>query len=264
MRRAYLGALIGLLIFAASMTASYAVLDHFYGTEQITTSTQMMTIEGGGSKIVTDNIAFTVERAELTVDADNETYYHLLVTSETAVKSEVPRNFAPAPQAGEMATKDSSVNQYYIDVPAAAYDQALRTEEPITVTNVTLTKTEPVNTFPIAAGIGIVVAIAASAAWIGYRQSWGEATSALLELGLHDMTVRDVEVVGYIMQKGEFTIPELMKMTSASKITVWRTVQKLMEKGLVEQTGETKLAANGLGGRGKPSHIYRYVGEKGK
>ena len=52
-----------------------------------------------------------------------------------------------------------------------------------------------------------------------------------------------------------------MKETRASKITVWRTVQKLVKQGLVQQTDQTKLAANGMGGRGKPSHIYKYVGK---
>jgi len=64
------------------------------------------------------------------------------------------------------------------------------------------------------------------------------------------------------MELGEFTIPELIKTTKDSKITVWRTVQKLVEKGFVQQTEKTKLAANGLGGRGKPSGVYRYVGVK--
>ncbi len=77
------------------------------------------------------------------------------------------------------------------------------------------------------------------------------------------MTVRDVEIVGYIMELGEFTLPELMRRTRASKITVWRTVQKLVEKGLVQLTEKTALTANGLGGRGKPSRIYKYVGKRG-
>ncbi|MFQ6130113.1 MAG: hypothetical protein ACE5OT_04840, partial [Candidatus Hadarchaeaceae archaeon] len=66
----------------------------------------------------------------------------------------------------------------------------------------------------------------------------------------------------HIMERKEFTIPELMKLTKTSKITVWRTVQKLVERGLVRLTERTRLAANGLGGRGKPSRIYKYVGDE--
>lgn len=44
-----------------------------------------------------------------------------------------------------------------------------------------------------------------------------------------------------------------MKLSRASKLTVWRTVQKLMERGLVLKTDKTKPAANGLGGRGSPA-----------
>jgi predicted transcriptional regulator len=96
--------------------------------------------------------------------------------------------------------------------------------------------------------------------WIGYKRMWGDAASTLLEQGLHDMTVRDVEIVGQIIDLKEFTIPELIRQTGASKITVWRTVQKLIEQGLVKQIEQTKPAANGLGGRGKPSRVYKYLG----
>jgi predicted transcriptional regulator len=101
------------------------------------------------------------------------------------------------------------------------------------------------------------------AVWVGYRRVWGDATSTLLKHGLHDMTVRDVGIVGQIMNLKEFTVPELMKLTKTSKITVWRTVQKLVERGLVQPTPKTRLAANGLGGRGKPSRVYKYIGVKG-
>jgi len=125
-------------------------------------------------------------------------------------------------------------------------------------------ETKAPDILPIASSIGIAAGVIVFAVWIGYRQAWGDATSTLLEQGLHDMTVRDIEIVGYIMQQGEFTIPELMKLTNASKITVWRTVQKLVGEGLVAQTEQTKPAANGLGGRGKPSQIYKYVGGKSR
>jgi len=121
-------------------------------------------------------------------------------------------------------------------------------------------ETKPINVFPIAASIGIAMGVIVFAVWIGYRQIWGEATSTLLEEGLHGMTVKDVEIVGHIMELKEFTIPQLMKLTNTSKITVWRTVQKLVERGLVHTTEQTRLAANGLGGRGKPSRVYKYVG----
>lgn len=121
-------------------------------------------------------------------------------------------------------------------------------------------ETKPINVFPIAASIGISMGLVALAVWVGYRRMWGDAASTLLEHGLHDMTVRDVEIVGQIMELKEFTIPQLMKETRASKPTVWRTVQKLVEQGLVQPTEQTRLAANGLGGRGKPSHVYKYVG----
>jgi hypothetical protein len=126
-----------------------------------------------------------------------------------------------------------------------------------------VSETRPINVFPISAIIGISMGFMVFSVWIGYKRMWGDATSTLLEQGLHDMTVRDVEIVGQIIDLEEFTIPELVRQTGASKITVWRTVQKLMEQGLVKQIEQTKPAANGLGGRGKPSRVYRYVGARG-
>jgi uncharacterized membrane protein len=156
-------------------------------------------------------------------------------------------------------------------VSKTAYEHALTTKDPVysTIISEEVSPLAPAlppaapatDILPIATTVAAISLIAV-AIWVGYRQAWGDATSTLLERGLHDMTVRDVEIVGYIMQKEEFTIPELMKLSKASKITVWRTVQKLAEQGLVEPTDQTRPAANGLGGRGKPSQVYRYVGKK--
>lgn len=123
-----------------------------------------------------------------------------------------------------------------------------------------ITYEKPVAVLPIAATIGVTVGLMVFAVWIGYRRMWGDATSTLLERGLHDMTVKDVEIVGQIIELKEFTIPQLMKLTNTSKITVWRTVQKLVKQELVQPTEQTRPAANGLGGRGKPSRVYKYVG----
>jgi len=127
-----------------------------------------------------------------------------------------------------------------------------------------VSETKSINVFPISAIIGISMGFMVFSVWIGYKRMWGDAASTLLEQGLHDMTVRDVEIVGQIIDLKEFTIPELIRQTGASKITVWRTVQKLIEQGLVKQIEQTKPAANGLGGRGKPSRVYKYVGAPSK
>ncbi|MFH1821387.1 MAG: hypothetical protein ABH852_02960 [Methanobacteriota archaeon] len=262
MRRTIVGVTIGLTAFVAALAISYFVLNGFYGTEQVSYSTQIMTIEDYGQRITTGDAQFTVEDVELATDSRNASYYRLLVSPDSYLASGVPEEMAPAPAMSDQGLKGSSEQLYYVSVPVSNYDQAVQTGEPVTVSNLTLTETRPIDTLPIATSIGVAVGLVAAAIWFGYRQSWGEATSTLLEHGLHDMTVRDIEIVGHIMARGEFTIPGLMKLTEASKITVWRTVQKLEEKGLVERTEETKLAANGLGGRGKPSRIYKYIGEK--
>lgn len=83
----------------------------------------------------------------------------------------------------------------------------------------------------------------------------------LIEHDPPDMKISEVEVVREIMDMGEFTILDLIQRTGASNVGVWRTVQKLIEKGLVQPTEQVKPPAGGLGSRGKPSTVYRYVGE---
>lgn len=258
-----MGVAIGVSVFIVALAASHLILSSLYGAEQVSYSTQVMTIDDYGQRITTGGVRFGVENVELARDASEDSYYKLFVAPEPNLAAGVPDDLQLAPtMSGDDAMKESFEQLYIVSVPADAYDQAVQTGESVTVSNVTMTETRPVDTLPIASSIGVAAGLVAVAIWFGYRQSWGEATSTLLEHGLQDMTVRDVEIVGYIMERGEFTIPELMKLTDASKITVWRTVQKLEGKGLVQQTEVTKLAANGLGGRGKPSRIYKYVGER--
>jgi uncharacterized membrane protein len=262
-RRWLLGVMLVLVVFTAVTTLSYVILNHFYGGSYIT-STQTIVIENSGQQVTIDNVEYNVIDAKLS--ADNEDFCLLDLTYRSYTG-----NVSPPPtltQGGEgynaaLAGVDTrAITQ--IGVSTYAYEKAQTSEEPVIVSNTKTTETKPIDASPIAATIGIAMSVVALAVWTGYRQMWGDATSTLLEQGLNDMTVRDVEIVGYIMELGEFTIPELMKTTKASKITVWRTVQKLVEKELVQQTEKTKLAASGLGGRGKPSYIYRYVSKKGE
>ncbi|MGC8816955.1 MAG: MarR family transcriptional regulator [Candidatus Hadarchaeum sp.] len=238
---------------------SYVVLNQFYGTAQVSYSAQILTIEDHGQRIRIADASFLVENVEFVPTEKGENYYRLLVVPEFYLASKANGESIPPPAV--MERTDDSSELYYVSVPAITYDQALESESPVVVSNITLIESKPVNTLPLAATLGVGAGLLAVAIWVGYRQAWGEAASTLIEHGLHDMTVRDVEIVGYIMERGEFTIPELMKLSSASKITVWRTVQRLVKKGLVVQTDRTRLSSNGLGGRGKPSRIYRYVGK---
>jgi len=242
--------MIALVVLGATAATSYFVLDYFYGERYLITSTQTVIIENSGQQVTIDNVQYEVDNVEFVADTVVLRYWGYTEFDGTALP------------AGPSASEEASRAVSQISVPTKAYEQAQATGGPVTVSNTTTTETKPIDALPIAAGIGIAMGVVVLAVWAGYRQMWGGATSTLLEQGLHDMTVRDVEIVGYLMELKEFTIPELMKLTKASKITVWRTVQKLVERGLVQQTEQTKLAANGLGGRGKPSRIYKYVGTK--
>ena len=246
MRGRFFGVMMALVVLGVATITSYVVLDHFYGEGYVITSTQTVIIENSGEQVSIDDVRHDVANVEFLENTVVLKYYD---------------GRGPDPETGFSPSEWFNSIISKIRVPANAYEQAQATGEPVTVSSTTTTETKPVNAWPIATGIGISMGVIVFAVWVGYQEMRGSATSTLLEHGLHDMTVRDVEIVGHIMKLEEFTIPELMKLTNASKITIWRTVQKLVEQGLVQPTDQTKLAANGRGGRGKPSRVYRYVGK---
>jgi len=121
--------------------------------------------------------------------------------------------------------------------------------------------TKPLDVLPIAVSIGAAMSVVIFAVWVGSKQIWGDATSTLLEHGLHDITIGNVEIVGHMMEMREFTVPDLMRRGRVSRFTIWRLVQKMIRQGIVQETEKMGLTASGRGGRGKPSRVYRYVGE---
>ncbi|MEM2874817.1 MAG: hypothetical protein QW567_02170 [Candidatus Hadarchaeales archaeon] len=250
------GVKVALIFIAACLASgilSYLVLSAAYPSGTVVTTTYLATIQGGGQRVMIDNEEYDIIGSEHVPGENGYDYYRLEIARGGLEGAREPGGdygvkWSPAPEVMDLL------------VPSEAYETAVSTGGSVTVSGSTLTETRPVDFAPVAAGIGVLVGALAAvfAAW--YQRGWGEAAAELMEHGFHDMTIRDVEVVGHMMQLKEFTIPELMKLTRASKITIWRTVQKLMEKGLVRQTDRTRLASGGLGGRGKPSTVYVYTG----
>ncbi|KXB08407.1 hypothetical protein AKJ56_01440 [candidate division MSBL1 archaeon SCGC-AAA382N08] len=109
----------------------------------------------------------------------------------------------------------------------------------------------------LAIGIGASMGIVSLAVWEGGSSVQQDTISIMLHSGLEDLTVRDLEIVRIMRRKEKFTIPELQKYSPASRQSIWRLVNKLDEKDLVEETGDKQLPSSG---RGKPSKVYRYVG----
>jgi parallel beta-helix repeat protein len=127
-----------------------------------------------------------------------------------------------------------------------------------TVTSTSQPPTEGMQLAAILAVVGVALVAAVSAVWVGLRRSRGKATSELIEHGLSNMRIQEIDIFREIRAQKEFTIPDIINKTGASTIVAWRTVQKLIAKGLVKPTGETRPTA---AGRGKPSIVYRYVGD---
>jgi len=179
-----LGAVIALMVMGAAVLASYAVLNHFYGEGYVITSTRTLIIENSGRQITIENTEYSVESVEYVA---NENVYRL--------------GISPPPKAcaENGSIHRTSMDAYTVDVESRSYDLAQRTGNPVTIADTTATKTKPINTLPIASSVGIGMGVVVFAVWMGNRRSWGDATSTLLEHGLHDMTVRDAQIVGYIM-----------------------------------------------------------------
>jgi len=240
--------MIAAVVLGTTFIVSYAILNHFYGEGQTVTSTKDILIDNiwtQNPRAYVENVEYNVGNIEFSA---NENAYKM--------------NLSPSPGGGIHGTGGDIHGNIDISVPSDAYEKALGTQAPLTISDTTTTKTEPINVLPIATAISIAIGLTFLAVWTGYQRIWGDATTTLLEQGLQDMTVRDIEIVGEMIEMKEFTIPELMKRTHASKLKVWRTLQKLIQREIVKSTEKTKPAAGGLGGRGKPSRVYQYVGRQ--
>ena len=247
MRRLAFGISVAIVVLCATASVSYVILDHFYGEGVATISTRTIILENSGQQVQINGAKFGVGATDYIAD---ENVYRLTFSFTPY------DNYPEAPHAGTVGS------QNWIYVSSAVYELAQETGNPVTLSDTTTTSTKPINTLPIAASIGIAISLITFGVWVGYQHTWGDATSTLLEHGLQDMTVRDVEIFGEMIEMKEFTIPELMGRTHTSKLRVWRIVQKLIQRGIVKSTEKTKPAASGLGGRGKPSRVYHYVGKQ--
>jgi len=269
------GVFIAVVIAACTIAASYVLLNHFYGTSKTKVIWEGVAPMAWGTAKQLKPVILTWENAEqvgTTLSVTNTGWYTraYMVSWENAEQFNYTVLVYDNATDGVRGLSWDNADQFKSEVIATTTDAYRGTEGVVTPLGPTggagvnlpfiVSETKPINVFPISAIIGISMGFMVFSVWIGYKRMWGDAASTLLEQGLHDMTVRDVEIVGQIIDLREFTIPELVRQTGASKITVWRTVQKLIEQGLVKQIEQTKPAANGLGGRGKPSRVYRYVG----
>ncbi len=108
-------------------------------------------------------------------------------------------------------------------------------------------------------GVGIAMGLITLASWEGARRTKKDAAELLLDQGLENMTVKDLVIVRRLIQKEEFTIPQLVEDSPVSRSSVWRLVKKLDKKGLIEEKDESEIPD---GTRGKPKKVYQFVGPK--
>lgn len=219
----------------------------------------------GGEKTVTSAYRLQFTDQENVVKIENA--QHLLsdvrTTGENTVEFVIEAQEKESlPGAGSTASGKPSSSEEEIEpslrvsITQAAYDLARESNGTI----ILLHESKHEKTlWPISTSLGIAASLVFAAVWLSRREAMGSATSMLLDEGLESMSIRDAEIVGEAMRRKEFTIPELMEKAGTSKITTWRTVKKLVKKGLVRETERTRAPSRGLGGRGKPSKVYEYV-----
>lgn len=239
-------------VIAVAVGGSVYILFSTLEEPSVSTSTKRLEFRDYGKILSVDNTTWTV-------DAEN--------FSEETVKLSVESRAFKTPSAenadsGEISSgtgeSKSELNSYLVS--KSAYETAKETSEPVVVFQETRGKTSSPPILPISTALGVAAGILSIAAWLSREKAMGSATSVLLDEGLETMSVQDAEIVGETMRRGEFTIPEIMSETGTSKSSAWRTVKKLEKKGLVEETDKKRAPSQGLGGRGKPSQVYRYVG----
>ncbi len=266
MRRLVLEVVSIVIIALSCASISYSILHHLYGERYITTSVLTTTFENYGQDVKVEwsygeeqwgPYEFSVVDVENVPGEGNKVY----LSSKENVESLWRGGLLgyKSMTAGEGLTQGT---YYCLEVSDDVWHAAQRNKTPVTSASKTTSETEPVNVTPISSIIGISAGVVTAAVWVGHRHPWGDAVSTLFERGLTNMTIRDVKIFGEIIKLEEFTIPQLMKQTHSSKITVWRALQKLIEGGLVQPTEKSIPSSNGLGGRGKPSRVYTYVGKE--
>lgn len=256
------------LLFVFISIGSYVAFGSFrqVGGE---TSSQTLSLENYANQLSVENSKFTIMDVDY-LSEENLVQLYLQgpenVSFEVAESEEegkgtgwnifsIKGEKAAAPR--ETASLESSTST--TKVPREAYETAKETSESVLVLKQIEKEggTHPYWLYSIS--IGALISAIIAAVLLSQPEVRGNATGRLLEEGLENLTIRDAEIFSHIMKMDEFTIPQLMKRTSTSKVTTWRTVKKLEDEGLVRETNRTRAPSRGLGGRGKPSKVYEYI-----
>ncbi len=249
--------IIIIIIFVAISFGSYLAFQQFLGDEEDSVTTERIELENYANQVKVDNKKFAVLNTKTSA---SENVVELMI--DTTKTKWVIDSYSETETGNQLTNTDekpaSKAGQGSLAVPKEAYETAKQTSDSVIIVKerTTSTKTPPYWMFSIS--IGVIISAILGAGLLTKQELRGTATSKLLEEGLEKLTVRDVEIFSQIMRMEEFTIPELMRKTETSKVTTWRTVKKLVEEGLVEETDEKKPPSRGLGGRGKPSKVYKF------
>lgn len=224
---------VTVLISLFATAGTYVLVESGVFTEEVSTK---VLIESGAERVRFDNLRYRVEN----VDRVPSGAYRLGLKL-------FPRE-GPIPE-GVPETRS-------LTVAATVYREAL--EKPVLYTK-TEEKGSETLAFLLSPAVGGSVLAILMALRLRSPETLGKAASILLENDEEDARVRDVEILTNIIKLERFTIPQIMDRisTSQSQSTTYRTVEKLIELGLVGKTEEERAARHG---RGKPSTVYKYLG----
>lgn len=250
--------IIILIVFLTVSFVSYFAFQQLFGGRRVSLDTKRVKLENYAKQVRIDNEKLSVSEAK---EIPNENNIRLLFENAEYFwdVEEQSKSDSPAPLASESSkAEEPSIDMQGIIVPEDAYETAEKTPGTVLVVRENRVKTKNPPYWMFSISIAVIISTIIGAGLLTKQELRGDAASKLLEEGLENLTVRDLEIFSQILRMGEFTIPELMQKTGTSKVTTWRTVKKLVEEGLVEETDEKKPPSKGLGGRGKPSKVYRF------
>ncbi len=107
--------------------------------------------------------------------------------------------------------------------------------------------------------VSIVLGVLTNLFWLTSARFRKKFLQFLLSNDLGHLSIKNAELIVTIMEKEEFTIPELLKSsnTNLSRDSILRLLQKLEKHGLIEETDSKKEKK----GRGRNPQIYKYKGK---
>ncbi|KXB06941.1 hypothetical protein AKJ51_02465 [candidate division MSBL1 archaeon SCGC-AAA382A20] len=238
-----------ILIITVSLVACFAtyLMIGLYGQDR---TGEEILIEKGAEQVKMDNRTYFVVTVE-NISDKNALRVNLKEIENENISENAGKSYTPS-ESGENRFRA----ELELEISKDVYTRSVET--PILIKKEEEERSSEPTNWMFSLTVGIAVFGILSAVHLRNPETRGKAATLLLENGRDDARVRDVEILATIMKMGEFTIPEVMRKVGTSKTTTYRTINDFVDLDLVEKTEENDMN----NGRGKPSQVYEFKGER--